>query len=282
MGRVASFINLIAQKTLRRASIGGNVYLPDTYFDYLKKILPIICLVATIQASAQKGNTRIGVDLGIRNYNLIEDLANNNLYKGTSFSLAAPSVYWLKEAAFSSLSMGFYGANLESEIENSDFTADLNEIEIVYQYLFRFCQLGEISFYVGPGTRPYYKLYRQQFRGSNETTIVESSLVNLHISAAASMQLKSWQVFFLSNMGVYQYWTKAISFATSFDEYPFQTDWIGDFQQLHFSLFGIYKLSDRWEFQPKYYLGYYKYQFQNELTTEVLSQNWTIGFYYLL
>jgi len=248
----------------------------------LKYLVSLFILLLFFFGSAQKSNLRIGIDLGVRNYNLIEDLANNNQYSGTSFSIAIPSLYWLKEKSFSSLSLGLYGASLQSEIDNSNFTADLNEIEIGFQYLWRFYQKDKFSFFAGPGTRPYVKYYDQQFRGSSEINVLESSVINLNLSVAASMQANAWQLFFLTNLGIFQYWTKAIPFGEGAGDYQFQTDFIGDFLQIHFSFFGIYKLSKRWEFQPKYNLGYYDYKFQNELTTKVLAQSWTLGFYYLL
>jgi len=233
----------------------------------------------TIQA--QKTNLRVGLDVGIKHFDLIEELANANKYEGTVFSMLNPTLYWISEKKISFLRLYYSSLSLESEVSDSDFSADLIDMGISYSYLRNVRNWNKFSIYIGGNLNSHLKAYNQYFRGIDENDIFESSLVNVRLSSIIEMSAGFWNIYLQPEVALMNYWSKAIPFGTSIKDYSFQTD-LFRFNEFQISLFGIQKISERWEFKPEYSIWFYNYNFKKSHISRVLNQRWTIGFYYAL
>lgn len=239
-------------------------------------------LVTTLSTQAQKTNLRVGLDLGVKHYDLIEELANSNQYEGTVLSMLNPTLYWLSEKNVSFLRLSYSSLSLKSVITDSDFSVDFTDISISYNYLRKIKDWNSFSIYLGGNVNTHLKAYFQSFQGRDNVDVFESSLINLRLNSIIKMNLSSWNVYLQPEIGFLNYWTKAIPLGTSIKDYEFQTDFIGNFSEFQIGLFGIHQLSERWEFKPEYSIFYYKYDYKESLRSKVLNQRWLVGFYYLL
>jgi hypothetical protein len=232
-------------------------------------------------SQAQKTNLRVGLDSGIKHYDLVEELANSNKYEGTTFSVLNPTLYWITDKKISFLRLSYSSLSLESEVEDSDFSANFIDIGISYNYLWNVKNWNKFSIYIGGTLNSHLKAYFQNFQGRDEINVFESSLINLRLSSIIKFNTGSWNIYFQPEVGLLNYWTKAIPLGTSINDYAFQAD-VFRFNEFQISIFGIHKLSKRWEFKPEYSISYYNYDFKESHSSKVLNQRWIIGFYYIL
>ncbi len=221
------------------------------------------------------------MDIGIKQYDIIEELANSNKYEGTGLTAFNPTLYSISDKSISFLRLSYSSQSLESTVNNSNFTAELSDIAMSYTHLLRIKDEEKFSIYLGGNINTHLKFYEQGLANINEVQVFEHSLVALKLSSMFKMKTSNWDLFFQPEIGLLNHWTKAIPLGSSISDYKYQTDWfnLNDFQ---ITIFGIYKLSERWEFKPEYSLSHYNYRYMESHVSQVLNQRWIIGFYYLL
>ena len=195
--------------------------------------LIVLFIVINLNAQAQKTNLRVGLDMGVKHYDLIEELVNTNKYEGTTFSLLNPTLYWITDKKLSFLRLSYSSPSLESEVTNSDFSGDLIDVSFSYNYLRIVKNWDKFSIYLGGNLNTHLKVYFQDFqaqstRNLNEIDAFEGSLINLRLSSAIKMNLNSWNVYFQTEIGLLNYWTKAVPLGTN---YEFQMDLFNGFNE---------------------------------------------------